>query len=308
MSETGVASLAQAEFPRQGKRWWVPGPEVRKAFRRLGRSPLSVAGLAIVAVIVLVAIFGPLLVPYPKDAHGAVHIAQKLRAPSASHWFGTDQVGRDVFTRVIVGARTSLLAGVAVILLAVTVGTLLGAIAGFFGGWIGTVIMRVTDIFLTIPELILAMAFAAALGPGLFNVMVAVSLAWWPGYCRLVRANVISLRGAQFAEAAGSLGASRSRVLFRHVLPNAFPTVLVKASMDVGFAVLTTASLGFIGLGTQPPNPDWGQMVAEGRKYIRDAWWFSTFPGMAILLTVVASNLLGDGLRDIFDPRSRNRA
>jgi len=308
MSETGVATLAQAEFAGQGKRWWVPGPGVRKAFRQLGRSPLSVAGLVIVAIIVLVAIFGPLLVPYPKDAHGAVHIAQKLRAPSASHWFGTDQVGRDVFTRVVVGARTSLLAGVAVILLAVTVGTLLGAIAGFFGGWIGTIIMRITDIFLTIPELILAMAFAAALGPGLFNVMVAVSLAWWPGYCRLVRANVIALRGAQFAEAAGSLGASRSRVLFRHVLPNAFPTVLVKASMDVGFAVLTTASLGFIGLGTQPPNPDWGQMVAEGRKYIRDAWWFSTFPGMAILLTVVASNLLGDGLRDIFDPRSRNKA
>lgn len=308
MSETGVATLAQAESAGQGKRWWVPGPGVRKAFRQLGRSPLSVAGLVIVAVIVLVAIFGPLLVPYPKDAHGAVHIAQKLRAPSASHWFGTDQVGRDVFTRVVVGARTSLLAGVAVILLAVTVGTLLGAVAGFFGGWIGTIIMRITDIFLTIPELILAMAFAAALGPGLFNVMVAVSLAWWPGYCRLVRANVIALRGAQFAEAAGSLGASRSRVLFRHVLPNAFPTVLVKASMDVGFAVLTTASLGFIGLGTQPPNPDWGQMVAEGRKYIRDAWWFSTFPGMAILLTVVASNLLGDGLRDIFDPRSRNKA
>jgi peptide/nickel transport system permease protein len=308
MSETGVATLAQAEFAGQGKRWWVLGPGVRKAFRQLGRSPLSVAGLVIVAIIVLVAIFGPLLVPYPKDAHGAVHIAQKLRAPSASHWFGTDQVGRDVFTRVVVGARTSLLAGVAVILLAVTVGTLLGAIAGFFGGWIGTMIMRITDIFLTIPELILAMAFAAALGPGLFNVMVAVSLAWWPGYCRLVRANVIALRGAQFAEAAGSLGASRSRVLFRHVLPNAFPTVLVKASMDVGFAVLTTASLGFIGLGTQPPNPDWGQMVAEGRKYIRDAWWFSTFPGMAILLTVVASNLLGDGLRDIFDPRSRNKA
>lgn len=308
MSETGVATLAQAESAGRGKRWWVPGPSVRKALRQLGRSPLSVAGLVIVAIIVLVAIFGPLLVPYPKDAHGAVHIAQKLRAPSASHWFGTDQVGRDVFTRVVVGARTSLLAGVAVILLAVTVGTLLGAIAGFFGGWIGTIIMRITDIFLTIPELILAMAFAAALGPGLFNVMVAVSLAWWPGYCRLVRANVIALRGAQFAEAAGSLGASRSRVLFRHVLPNAFPTVLVKASMDVGFAVLTTASLGFIGLGTQPPNPDWGQMVAEGRKYIRDAWWFSTFPGMAILLTVVASNLLGDGLRDIFDPRSRNKA
>jgi len=167
--------------------------------------------------------------------------------------------------------------------------------------------MRITDIFLTIPDLILAMAFAAALGPGLFNVMVAVSLVWWPGYCRLVRANVIALRNAQFAEAAASLGASQSRVLFRHVLPNAFSTVLVKASMDIGFAVLTTAGLGFIGLGVQPPSPDWGQMVSEGRKYLRDAWWYSTFPGLAILLTVMAFNLLGDGLRDVFDPRRRTR-
>jgi len=183
----------------------------------------------------------------------------------------------------------------------------LGAIAGFFGGWIESLIMRVTDVFLTIPDLILAMAFAAALGPGLTNVMIAVSLVWWPGYCRLVRANVIALRSAQFAEAAQSLGSSRMRILFRHVLPNAFPTVLVKASMDIGFAVLTTASLGFIGLGTQPPTPDWGQMVSEGRKYLRDAWWYSTFPGMAILLTVLATNLLGDGIRDVLDPRSRNK-
>jgi peptide/nickel transport system permease protein len=192
-----------------------------------------------------------------------------------------------------------------VIVMALTIGTLLGAIAGFFGGWVENLIMRITDVFLTIPDLILALAFAAALGPGLRNVMIAVSLVWWPGYARLVRANVIALRNAQFAEAARSIGSSQRRVLFRHVLPNAFPTVLVKASMDIGFAVLTTASLGFIGLGTEPPTPDWGQMVSEGRKYLRDAWWFSTFPGLAILLTVLATNLLGDGLRDVFDPRSR---
>ena len=277
----------------------------RRAMRRFRQSPLSMVGLAIVVVLVLVAVFGPLFVPYPQDATGALHIKEKLDPPSWAHLFGTDQVGRDVFTRVIVGARISLLAGLVVILLAFTIGTLLGATAGFFGGRVGEAIMRVTDVFLTIPDLILAMAFAAALGPGLFNVMVAVSLVWWPGYCRLARANVVALKDAQFAEAAGSIGASRTRVLFTHILPNALPTILVKASMDIGFAVLTTAALGFIGLGTLPPTPDWGVMIADGRKYLREAWWFSTFPGLAILLTVLAFNLLGDGLRDVFDPRSR---
>lgn len=277
----------------------------RRMVRRFSQSSLSVVGLVIIVVLVLVALIGPFLVPYPDDATGAIHIKDKLQGPSAAHFFGTDHVGRDVFTRVVVGARISLLAGVTVIALALTVGTLLGAVAGFFGGRLSDAIMRVTDIFLTIPDLILAMAFAAALGPGLMNVMIAVSLVWWPGYCRLTRANVVALRDSQFAEAASSLGASSGRVLFRHVLPNSLPTILVKASMDVGFAVLTTAALGFIGLGTQPPNPDWGVMVSDGRAYLRDAWWYSTFPGLGILLVVVGFNLMGDGLRDVFDPRSR---
>lgn len=279
----------------------------RRALRRFRQSPLSMIGLAIVVGLIFIAVFGPLFVPYPQDATGALHIKEKLDPPSWAHPFGTDQVGRDVLTRVIVGARFSLLAGLVVILLAFTIGTLLGAIAGFFGGRVGELIMRLTDVFLTIPDLILAMAFAAALGPGLLNVMVAISLVWWPGYCRLARANVVALKDAQFAEAAGSIGASRSRVLFTHILPNALPTILVKASMDIGFAVLTTAALGFIGLGTLPPTPDWGVMIADGRKYLREAWWFSTFPGLAILLTVLAFNLLGDGLRDVLDPRSRRQ-
>lgn len=279
----------------------------RRAIRKFRQNPLSLTGLIIIAVIVLIALIGPFFVPYPKDATGAVHVRDKLLAPSLDHLFGTDAVGRDVFTRVIVGARVSLLAGLVVILMAVSIGTVLGAIAGFRGGWVGELIMRITDVFLTIPELILAMAVAAALGPGLFNVMLAVSLAWWPGYCRLTRASIISLKESQFSEAAQSLGASSSRVLFRHLLPNALPTILVKASMDIGFAVLTTAALGFIGLGTQPPTPDWGQMVSDGRRYMRDAWWYSTFPGVAILLTVVGFNLLGDGLRDVLDPRSRKK-
>ena len=307
MSARGVGGMLAGTQSAGGKRELALTEGQRQAIRRFRQSPLSVIGLAIIVALGLVAVFGPFFVPYPGDAAGAVHISIKLDPPALEHPFGTDQVCRDVLTRVVVGARVSLLAGLTVIALALIVGTLLGAIAGFVGGWVGELIMRVTDIFLTIPDLILAMAFAAALGPGLTNVMIAVSLVWWPGYCRLARANVVALRGAQFAEAAQSLGASRSRVLFGHVLPNAMPTILVKGSMDIGFAVLTTAALGFIGLGIQPPTPDWGAMIAEGRKYLRDAWWFSTFPGVAILLTVLAFNLLGDGLRDVFDPRSRRR-
>ncbi|HEX2283150.1 MAG TPA: nickel transporter permease [Thermomicrobiales bacterium] len=300
---------AEASLPRSSSalgRRHILSPELLRAIRKFRQSPLSVVGLVIVAFLAVVATIGPFLVPYPEDATGAVHIADRLLPPSADHWFGTDHVGRDVFSRLVVGARVSLVAGITVIVIAVAIGTLLGAIAGFAGGWLENAIMRVTDVFLTIPDLILAMAFAAALGPGLLNVMIAVSLVWWPGYCRLVRANVVSLRNAQFAEAATSLGSSNARVLFRHILPNAFPSILVKGSMDIGFAVLTTASLGFIGLGTQPPTPDWGQMVSEGRAYLRDAWWYSTFPGLAILLTVLAANLLGDGIRDVLDPRSRS--
>jgi peptide/nickel transport system permease protein len=308
MSAQGaVPTLARPMEREASSSWFALGDRQRRALRRFRQSPLSMVGLAIILVLLAIAIIGPFFVPYPKDASGAIHISQKLDPPTSAHLFGTDQVGRDVFTRVIVGARVSLVAGLVVIVLALTVGTLLGALAGFFGGRIGEAIMRVTDIFLTIPDLILAMAFAAALGPGLFNVMVAVSLVWWPGYCRLARANVIALRDSQFAEAAQSIGASQQRVLFTHILPNAFPTILVKASMDIGFAVLTTAALGFIGLGTQPPTPDWGVMIADGRKYLREAWWFSTFPGIAILLTVLAFNLLGDGLRDVMDPRARRR-
>lgn len=308
MSASGAAPVLTAGPRSQGT-----GPssrlsdQQRRALRRFRQSPLSMIGLVIIAVLVVVAIFGPLFVPYPEDATGALNITERLDPPSWAHPFGTDQVGRDVFTRVIVGARVSLLAGLVVILLAFSIGTLLGAIAGFFGGRVSEIIMRITDVFLTIPDLILAMAFVAALGPGLFNVMVAVSLVWWPGYCRLARANVVALKDAQFAEAADSIGASRARVLFAHILPNALPTILVKASMDIGFAVLTTAALGFIGLGTTPPDPDWGVMISDGRKYLREAWWFSTFPGLAILLTVLAFNLLGDGLRDVLDPRSRRQ-
>lgn len=308
MSAPGaVRVLAPAVTSAEGDARVRPGERQWQALRKFRQSPLSMVGLTTILVLVVVAVVGPFFVPYPEDASGALNIAERLKPPSEAHFFGTDQAGRDIFTRVVVGARVSLVAGVVVILLSLTFGTLVGAIAGYFGGRIGESIMRVTDVFLTIPDLILAMAFAAALGPGLFNVMVAVSLVWWPGYCRLARANVVALRDSQFAEAARSIGSGNGRILFTHILPNAFPTILVKASMDIGFAVLTTAALGFIGLGTQPPTPDWGVMIADGRKYLREAWWFSTVPGLAILVTVLAFNLLGDGLRDVMDPRARRR-
>jgi peptide/nickel transport system permease protein len=224
MSAEGAIPTLVAAAPEVARRSFLNlGERQRRALRQFRQSPLSMIGLSIILVLLAIAVTGPFFVPYPKDVAGALNIKERLEAPSAQHLFGTDQAGRDVFTRVIIGARVSLVAGLVVIVLAFTVGTLLGAIAGFFGGRLGEGIMRATDIFLTIPDLILAMAFAAALGPGLFNVMIAVSLVWWPGYCRLARANVVALRDSQFAEAAQSIGATRGRVLVTHILPMPSP-------------------------------------------------------------------------------------
>jgi peptide/nickel transport system permease protein len=278
-----------------------------EGLRRFRQNPLSILGLVIIAFMLGVAAIGPFFIPYPEDVTGTVHIDRRLQPPSADHYFGTDEVGRDVFSRVVAGARISLGVGVIVLTVATAIGVSLGMLAGYFTGFIETLIMRVTDIFLTIPGLILAMAISAALGPSIPNVMLAISLVWWPGYCRLTRATVLAVKEQAFVEAARTLGAPEARIILRHVLPNAISPIVVKASMDFGFAVLTTASLGFIGLGAQPPTPDWGKMLADGRRYLPESWWYSTFPGLAIFLTVLGFNLLGDGLRDILDPRLRFR-
>jgi len=274
---------------------------------RFQQNPLSIVGLLLILFMLVVAATGPLFIPYPSDVTGAIHIDKRLKPPSRDHYFGTDEVGRDIFSRVVAGSRLSLGVGVIVLVIATGIGVTLGTIAGYFGGRVETLIMRITDVFLTIPGLILAMAISAALGPGIPNVMLAISLVWWPGYCRLMRAVVLSLKEQAFVEAARTVGVRESRVIFRHLLPNAVSPIIVKASMDFGFAVLTTASLGFIGLGAQPPTPDWGKMLADGRRYLPEAWWYSTFPGLAIFLIVLGFNLLGDGLRDILDPRLRFR-
>jgi peptide/nickel transport system permease protein len=263
------------------------------------------AGLVIVAVFVLIAAIGPWIVPYPEDARGAVHLDRKLQAPSAAHWFGTDEVGNDVYTRVILGARVSLQIGLIITVVAALLGVPLGIVAGHAGGRLGEVIMRVTDVFLSVPALVLALAVVGALGPGIVNAMIALSLVWWPGYVRLLQGKTLALGQETFVEAARAGGAGRLRIVLAHLLPNCVSPIVVKASMDMGTAILAAASLGFIGLGAQPPFPEWGAMISHGRNYLPTWWWYSAFPGVAIYLTVLGFNLLGDGLRDLLDPKSR---
>ncbi len=279
--------------------------EVRRYIRIFARSAPSVLGLALVLVFLGLAAVGPWIVPYPDDARGAVHLDRKLQAPGASHWFGTDEVGDDVYTRVIVGARVSLQIGLVITVIGALIGIPLGVVAGYAGGLTGEVIMRVTDMFLSVPSLVLALAVVGALGPGILNATVAISLVWWPGYVRLVHGKTLALKHEVYVEAARAVGTGRPRIVFAHILPNCLSPIIVKASMDMGTAILTAASLGFIGLGAQPPFPEWGAMISYGRNYLPTWWWYSVFPGLFIYLTVLGFNLLGDGLRDVFDPKSR---
>jgi len=279
---------------------------MKLTFYTLSRSPLSVIGFVIVALFLIVALIGPLIITHPEDVKGSVHMDLKLRAPGSAFPFGTDDMGMDIYSRVIIGTRLSLQIGLIIVFVAMGIGIPLGIIAGYMGGWVSEVIMRITDIFLSIPGLLLALAIVGVLGPGIKNAMIALSLVWWPGYVRLVQGKTLSLREESFVEAAKSIGASKLRIVFSHILPNCTSPILVKASMDMGMAILFAANLGFIGVGAQPPEPEWGAMISVGRNYLPDRWWMATFPGLAILLTVLGFNLLGDGLRDVLDPQSRS--
>ena len=274
--------------------------------RTFRRNTSAMFGLAIVVVFLVVAAIGPWIVPFPEDATGAVHLDIKLQPPDGTHWFGTDEVGNDVFTRVVLGTRVTLQIACIVTGVAMLIGVPLGMIAGLVGGWVQEVIMRVTDVFLSVPGLVLAIAIVGALGPGIVNAMLALSLVWWPGYVRLVQAKTLALKNEIYVQAAYSIGASKLRIVFIHILPNCTSPIIVKASMDMGMAILGAASLGFLGLGAQPPFPEWGAMISIARTYLPDWWWYSFFPGMAISLTVLGFNLLGDGLRDILDPKHRD--
>lgn len=278
--------------------------QIRLYIHTFAKNGSAMLGLGIVMVFLVTAAIGPWIVPYPEDALGSINLDIKLQPPSADHWFGTDEVGNDVYTRVIIGARVSLQIGLIITGIAMLIGVPLGMIAGFVGGWTGELIMRLTDVFLAVPGIILAIAIVGALGPGIQNAMLALSLVWWPGYVRLMQAKTLSLKNSIYVDAARSMGASNFRIVFVHILPNCSSPIVIKASMDMGMAILGAASLGFLGLGAQPPFPEWGAMISVGRNYLPDWWWYSFFPGMSIFLTVLGFNLMGDGLRDILDPRS----
>lgn len=270
------------------------------------RDRIAVLSLGFLALMMLSAIFAPYLTPYTTEGLGEPNLANKFLSPTWLHPLGTDSLGRDLLSRLLFGARTSLSIGFFVVIVAIVIGTPLGAIAGFFGGWVDEVVMRITDIFLAFPPLLLAIAIASALGPSFTNTMLAIALTWWPWYTRLVRAQALSVRERHFVEAARGMGVTDSTIIWRHILPNVFTPVLIQGTLDLGTAILTAAGLSFIGLGPQPPTADWGVMINEGRLYILSGrWWIATFAGLAIFLTALSFNLLGDGVRDVLDPRNR---
>lgn len=273
----------------------------------LFKNPLSAAALIVLLILVLSAIFAPLIVPYPEDISDQAHIVEKLQGPSAEHWFGTDELGRDIFSRVVYGGRISLTAALIAVGLALVIGVPLGAIAGAYGGKIDNIIMRVTDIFLSFPPLLLAIALVAVMGKGLVNACLATVISWWPWYTRLVRGQAIAIKERVFIQAAETIGTPKWKIIFKHILPNCLSPVIVQASMDVGGIILTVASLSFLGLGASAPTPEWGLMISTGRTYFPDMWWYCIFPGIAIFITVLCFNLLGDALREIMDPKTRKR-
>jgi peptide/nickel transport system permease protein len=276
---------------------------IEKIARIIIRDPLSLASLIVIILFILLAIFAYQVAPYPAQGAGKPSVSTTMLSPSQEHWFGTDRLGRDILSRVIIGARPALIVPIGVVAFAVLIGAPLGAIAGYKGGWIDETIMRVTDLFLAFPSLLLAMAITAALGKGITNAAIALIISWWPWYTRLVRGITISLKERSFVEAARATGVRDSVIILRHILPNTISPILIQATVDLGTVILAMGGLAFLGLGTQPPKPDWGLMIAEGRSYILNQWWIATFPGLAIFVVVLAFNLLGDTLRDIFDPR-----
>lgn len=269
-------------------------------YRRFMANRFAVAGAVVVFILFLISFFAPYLTPYAPDDLDAYHV---LLPPSSSHWLGTDELGRDVLTRIIYGARISLKVGFIAVGIATLIGTAAGLIAGYFGSWIDHLLMRLVDIMLCFPTFFLILAVIAMLEPSIWYIMIVIGLTGWMGVARLVRAEVLSLRERDFILAARGLGASDLRIICRHILPNALSPVLVAATLGVAGAILTESALSFLGIGVQPPIPSWGNMLTAGKDYLEFAWWLSLFPGLAILITVIAYNLVGEGLRDALDPR-----
>ena len=274
---------------------------LRQGLRRLLRNPMTVAGVLVIAVLLLVALLAPWMAAYdPLEQN----LKQALRAPSHANWFGTDEYGRDIFSRLVHGSRISLYIIALVTVIVGPVGLAVGSMAGYFGGWVDNLFMRITDIFISFPGLVLALAFVAALGPGLDHAVIAIALTAWPPIARLARAEALSLRHADYVVAAQLQGASSARILVRCIAPMLMSSVVVRLTMNMANVLLIAAGLGFLGLGAQPPAPEWGAMISSGRRYMIECWWLVAAPGMAIMLVSLAFNLIGDGLRDILDPRS----
>jgi peptide/nickel transport system permease protein len=277
-------------------------PRWRETLGLLARNPTALIAAIVLLVIIVVATFDQTFAPYPANAQD---IGNRLQAPSWEHPFGTDNLGRDILSRVIIGASVSLQVGFLSVGLALLAGTLIGLLAGFYGRWVDDTLMRLMDMLFAFPAVLLAIAILAIRGPGTTNTIIAIAIVYVPIFARVTRASVLGVREEVYVRASRSVGASDFRLLTRHVLPNAAPPIIVQTSVSLAFAVLAEAALSFLGLGTQPPNPSWGSMLAEGREFIEQAWWLAFFPGMAIVVTVLCFNLLGDGLRDVLDPRQR---
>ena len=268
------------------------------------KNPLALAGLIIISTVAFMALFAPLIAPYDPDA---IDVKAIFLGPSFDHWMGTDGLGRDVWSRMLFGARISLLVGIVAVGIATLIGIILGAVAGYYRGWVDTVIMRLVDIMLSIPTFFLILAVIAFLTPSIWNIMIVIGLTSWMGVTRLVRAEFLSLRGREFVLASQTLGAKDYRLIFKHLLPNSLTPIIVSSVLGVASAVLVESGLSFLGLGVQAPQASWGNILTDGKEYIEFAWWLSLFPGLAILITVLGYNLLGEGLRDALDPRTSNK-
>lgn len=274
------------------------------ALKRLLADRAATIGAAIILGLILVAILAPWLAPYPEDIT-AFHLTERLQPPSMDHIFGTDRMGSDIFSRILFGARITISIAVIAVGVSVVIGVPIGLIAGYYGGFPGGFLMRTSDVFLAVPQIVLAIAIAQTLGPSVENVILALSLTYWPFWARLVYAETKSLKAQTFVEAALALGASDGRVMVLHILPNAASAIIVRTSIGMGATILTAAALGFLGLGAPPPTPEWGRTISEAREFLPEAWWYAAAPGFAIFFVVMGFNLLGDGLRDILDPKLR---
>lgn len=268
---------------------------------------LSWFSVLVIFAVVIMALLAPIIAPYPQQALGEPNPAERLQPPSWKHIMGTDHMGRDIFSRIIYGSRTSLIVGISVTFLAALIGLPVGIVAGYYGGFVDTILMRVTDIFLAFPPLLLALLISSTMGKGFGNAIIALVISWWPWYARLARSQAVSTKNLAFVEAARSSGVSNVMIMLRHIFPSSIPPVVVQGTMDMGTAILEAAALSFLGLGIQPPAPDWGLMVSEGKNYFLNYWWIPTFPGLFIFLLVMSFNLLGDLVRESVDPRLRRR-